>query len=131
MITAIAPGKIILSGEHSVVYGQPALAIAINRYARASVIHHSIPATVVFDLFNLKHHKDTTIKALRRLKSRLSTDYHLFLRGERGIKDVLKLPHELSHFALSNFLERFNRFSDASIHLKTEKKTSIKNIYFN
>jgi mevalonate kinase len=120
MITAIAPGKMILSGEHAVICGQPALAMAVNRYAKASVIAHSTPATIVLDLFNLKHHKDTTIKALRRLKSRLSTDYHLFLRGERGIKDVLKLPHELSHFALSNFLERFNRFSDAGIHLKTE-----------
>ncbi len=120
MITAIAPGKIILSGEHAVVCGQPALAIAVDRYARASVISHNTPATVIFDLLNLKHHKDTTVKALRRLKSRLSQDYHLFLRGERGIKDVLKLPHELSHFALSNFLERFNRFSDGGIHLKTE-----------
>ena len=120
MKTAIAPGKIILSGEHAVVCGQPALALAVDRYAKASVIHHSAPATVVFDLLNLKHHKDTTVKALRRLKSRLSADYHLFLRGERGIKDVLKLPHELSHFALSNFLEHFNRFSDDGIHLKTE-----------
>lgn len=120
MITAIAPGKIILSGEHSVLCGEPALALAVDRYAKASVIDHSTPATVVFDLLNLKHHKDTTIKALRKLKSRLSEDYHLFLRGERGIKDVLKLPHELSHFALSNFLERFNRYSDAAIHLKTE-----------
>ncbi|MBY0377802.1 MAG: mevalonate kinase, partial [Gammaproteobacteria bacterium] len=65
-------------------------------------------------------HKDMTIKALKRFKSRLSKDYHGFLQGERSIKDVLKLPHELSHFALSNFLERFNRFSDVGIHLKTE-----------
>lgn len=125
MMAAVAPGKIILSGEHSVVCGQPAIAIAINRYARASVIPHNTPATVVFDLLNLKHHKNTTIKALRHLKSRLSADYHLFLRGERGIKDVLKLPHELSHFALSNFLERFNRFSDAGIRLKTESTIPI------
>lgn len=117
---AIAPGKIILSGEHAVVCGQPALAIAVDRYAIASVIPHSSPATVVFDLLNLKHHKDMTVKALKRFKSRLSKDYHGFLQGERSIKDVLKLPHELSHFALSNFLERFNRFPDAGIHLKTE-----------
>lgn len=117
---AIAPGKIILSGEHAVVCGQPAVAMAVDRYASASVIPHASPATVVFDLLNLKHHKDMTVKALKRFKSRLSRDYHGFLQGERSIKDVLKLPHELSHFALSNFLERFNRFSDAGIHLKTE-----------
>ena len=35
------PGKVILSGEHAVVYGTPALACAINKYAFASVIHNS------------------------------------------------------------------------------------------
>ena len=30
MITYSAPGKVILSGEHSVVFGKPALVTAIN-----------------------------------------------------------------------------------------------------
>jgi mevalonate kinase len=36
-ITAIAPGKLILSGEHAVVYHKAALATAINRYARCTI----------------------------------------------------------------------------------------------
>ncbi len=121
MITASAPGKIILSGEHAVVCGEPALALAIDRYASAHVLPQAESQTVTFDLLNLKHHKNMTVKGLRKIKERLSRDYHAFSRGELGIKDVLKLPHELTHYALSNFMERFNRFSEKEgIQLKTE-----------
>jgi mevalonate kinase len=37
MITCSAPGKIYLFGEHAVVYGEPAIACAINLRARVSV----------------------------------------------------------------------------------------------
>ncbi|KUO80369.1 MAG: mevalonate kinase, partial [Vulcanisaeta sp. OSP_8] len=32
MVTVKAPGKVILYGEHAVVYGEPALAMAVNKY---------------------------------------------------------------------------------------------------
>ena len=40
-VTAIAPGKIILSGEHAVVHGAPALVTAVNVHALAAMTPHT------------------------------------------------------------------------------------------
>jgi mevalonate kinase len=37
-VKAIAPGKLILSGEHAVVYGQPAVAMAIDLCAETTIV---------------------------------------------------------------------------------------------
>ncbi|MEC8998446.1 MAG: galactokinase family protein, partial [Candidatus Thermoplasmatota archaeon] len=37
MASAFAPGKCILFGEHAVVYGHPAVAVAIDQGVRVSV----------------------------------------------------------------------------------------------
>ena len=37
MVTAFAPGKCILFGEHAVVYGHPAVAVAIDQGVTVSL----------------------------------------------------------------------------------------------
>jgi len=46
-VEAFAPGKLILMGEHAVVYGHPALAIAVNRGMRVRL--HSRPGATGID----------------------------------------------------------------------------------
>jgi mevalonate kinase len=40
-VAAAAPGKVILTGEHFVVYGEPALVMAIDRYVQVTVSFRS------------------------------------------------------------------------------------------
>ncbi len=102
-----APGKLILSGEHAVVYGKPALAMAVNRYATASATPQLLPL-VSFDLSDLSYEHGLTFTALHHLKSRIKQNYQRFISGDFNIRDVLQKPVELAQFALSLFLETLN-----------------------
>jgi hydroxymethylglutaryl-CoA synthase len=99
-----APGKLILSGEHAVVYGQPALAMAVNRYVTATISHEAVPQ-VAFDLSDLSYRSRLSFYALHHLKEKIKRKYHSFIRGDFSIRDVLQKPFELAQFALGIFAE--------------------------
>lgn len=95
---AIAPGKLILSGEHAVVYGRPALAMAIDLCAE-SVITGNTGEGVSFDLVNYDLRRSYTLRALRAFRDRLMKNYRQFLNGDLTIRDVLYKPVDLFQFA--------------------------------
>ena len=116
---AIAPGKIILSGEHAVVYGKPALVMAVDRYAEARITGNG-DSRVHFELVDFDENSSLTIQALRELKGRLVRNYQLFLNGEMSIREVLKKPFHLFEFLFITFLDgvqlKLDRGVNISLH---------------
>lgn len=107
IVTARAPAKLILTGEHAVLHGVPAVAMAINCYCDTTVSSHSLPQ-VLFDLVNLKHKRSRTMAHLRQLKHKIQSDYHQFLEGRHSILKVLSEPFHLLEYTTSAFIEKFN-----------------------
>jgi len=114
---AVAPGKLILSGEHSVVYGEPAIAMAVDR----SAVFELIPQAgdqISFDLPGGVGGESYTLLALRDLKSRVDRKYREFLRGEIGIREVLTMPVDLFRFAFIHTLDGLHRHVDTGLCMK-------------
>ncbi len=113
---AVAPGKLILSGEHSVVYGKPAVAMAIDRSASFELTPQTSDK-VSFDLPGGSG-GSFTVMALRDLKRRAENKYREFLNGEIGIGYVLSAPADLFRFAFINTLDGLHRKLDSGVVLK-------------
>lgn len=94
---ACAPGKVILSGEHAVVYGAPALALAVDRHMRVYYEADRLP--------RLSWHAQERTHVLgldkfSALRHRLDSHFERYLRGELSITEILRKPAELAFYAV-------------------------------
>lgn len=123
LIRSLAPAKLILSGEHSVVYGKPAVAMAINRFVETSIGWSSDSRAVNFHLSNFNYNSAVTLQELRNLKQRIQFNYNKFLNDNLVISEVLPTPFELAQYVVIYILDEFNIVLPHG--LKTEIKSNI------
>jgi mevalonate kinase len=104
VLAAKAPAKILLTGEHSAVYGMPAIAMAVNRFATTE-IRAQDTLDVLLDLCDIKKTLQVTMHTLRHVRDRIVTAYHQFREGNLSIKEVAHTPTDLFQYTVASFLE--------------------------
>lgn len=92
-----APGKIILSGEHAVVYGKPALALAVDRRMRVSFEPDRLPR---ISWHTGEHSHSLGLDRFSGLRRRLDSYFERYMRGELSIGQILRKPGELVFYAV-------------------------------
>ena len=111
----IAPGKLIVSGEYSVMHQKPALCMAINKYIKTQIT--ATPGSgLTVDL--LGKHLALSFDELKNVWQRITSHYALFLKDQCPITDILKKPEELALACIANFLQTFNLRPETGFHVE-------------
>lgn len=122
-VKASAPGKIILSGEHAVVYGKPALLAAVNR--RLSVLlEPSFENKIITSEapFLAKFARDFTLKVLGKPKEKLKIEISSEIPVGCGMGSSAALAVVMTAALFKYFNQPFDKEKINEIAYEIEKK---------
>ncbi len=103
-LTCQAPAKIILSGEHSVIYGSPGLSMTIDLPTECTI--EFIPNKTSFieiELINYQQKHAFPFKTWQKLALNIEIRFQLYLQNINAIQTVLHHPIDLILVTLQHF----------------------------
>ena len=112
---AQCPGKIILSGEHAVVYGCPSLVMATSRYAHAELV--SLQSDHVAIFFNGETVGLSHTNELPKFREEINLRYASYKEGKSSIREVVPTPADLLYFTVANFFHELKRPLDQGLEI--------------
>lgn len=93
MTRSFTPGKIILSGEHAVVHGKPALAMAVSKGVHASWTADNSPAIELQLSDRPPIHR--TREEIQQLAEQVHGRHEAFLQGDSPVSEITSSPEDL------------------------------------
>lgn len=94
-----------MSGEHAVVYGAPALAVAVERYTQVwfTPVHRATGLRTAFE--NLSQGQLYPLDLLKGFKNSLDKRFDQFMRGELPVQKILQRPDDLAVYTMATLLQ--------------------------
>lgn len=106
--SAPACGKIILSGEHAVVYGSPALACAVNLFTTSTLELNAKQNIVFFDFSLWNYQAECSFAELRNLRQTIDERYQNYLAHACQASDVIRHEPEFAQYAFASLFEHLH-----------------------